>query len=336
MKLEYLNNIIIGGWQLAVGHSDTQAEGIKVIETYYDAGFRTFDCADIYTGVEDTLGTFIKSHGLGADDIHIHTKYVPDMGSLASLTKEDTEAIIDRSRARLGLDKLDLVQFHWWHYPTGNYLGALESLKALKQAGKIRNIGLTNFDAQHMQEILDYDIPIASIQSQYSLIDQRVTNKLEPLLLNNNIDLLCYGSVAGGLLSDAWLDKPEPQAPYENRSLVKYILMVEEMGSWDVLQSILETLRSIADTHESDIASIASSYCLHQPAAQACIVGVRNAKHLEHHLQLQRGIQLAEDELAQLDDLRAQFKPIPGAVYELERNIDGQHGRIMKYNLNKD
>ncbi|MEM7734658.1 MAG: aldo/keto reductase [Deinococcota bacterium] len=336
MKLEYLNNIIIGGWQLAVGHSNNQTEGVKVIEAYYNAGFRTFDCADIYTGVEDTLGAFIRAHGMGAENIHIHTKYVPDMGSLVSLTKDDTEAIIDRSRARLGLDKLDLVQFHWWHYPTGNYLAALESLKTLKQAGKIRNIGLTNFDAQHVQEILDHDIPIASIQSQYSLIDRRVASKLEPLLLNNNIALLCYGSVAGGLLSDAWLGKPEPQAPYENRSLVKYVLMVEEMGGWDALQSILETLRSIADTHESDIASIASTYCLHQPAAQACIVGVRNTKHLEHHVQIRQGIQLSEGELTQLDNLRAQFKPIPGAVYELERDVGGQHGRIMKYNLNKD
>lgn len=336
MTLEYLNNIIIGGWQLSTGHSDNQAEGLKVIACYYEAGFRTFDCADIYTGVEDTLGAFIRAHGLGAKDIHIHTKYVPDMGSLASLTKDDTEAIIDRSRSRLGLDRLDLVQFHWWHYPTGNYLAALESLTSLKQAGKINNIGLTNFDAQHVQEILDHDIPIVSIQSQYSVIDRRVTKQLEPLLLNNNIALLCYGSVAGGVLSDAWLGQPEPHTPYENRSLVKYMLMVEEMGGWDALQSILETLRSIADTHNSDIASIASAYCLQQPAVQACIVGVRNVKHLKHHLRLQQGIRLSNNELTQLDNLRAQFRAIPGAVYELERDVNGKHGRIMKYNLNQN
>jgi len=327
MKLPYLNKVIVGGWQLE--------DGLKVIESYYDAGFQTFDCADIYTGVEELLGTFIRTHGLKASDIQVHTKYVPDMASLANLTFEDTETIIDRSLSRLGLDSLNLVQFHWWHYPTGNYLAALDSLKVLKEQGKVNAIGLTNFDAVHLQEILDRDIPITSIQTQYSVVDRRATERLEPLMKANNIALLCYGSVAGGLLSNAYLDMPAPQEPFDNRSLIKYLLMIKEMGGWQAFQNILKVLRTIADDKGTDIATIASRYCLQQSSVRACIVGARNTRHLKEHIKLRDSIELSASELAAIEDARQQFKAIPGAVYELEREVDGKHGRIMKYNLNK-
>ncbi len=334
MKLPYINKIIIGCWQLSKGHSEaSQTEALNVIENYYQAGFRVFDCADIYTGVEDLLGQFIRAHQLTADDIRIHTKYVPDMASLATLSPEQTEAIIDRSRTRLGIDQLDLVQFHWWHYETGSYLKALETLQDLKQQGKIKEIGLTNFNAERVKEMVAHGIPIASIQTQYSVIDQRAKT-LEPVTQQHDIQLLCYGSVAGGLLSDAYLGQSEPREPHENRSLTKYLLMVEEMGRWQALQSILEVLKEIANNHNTDIASVATAYCLAQKTVRACIVGVRNIKHVSAHVALRDSLQLSAEELDTIERTRAQFKPIPGEVYELERDTSGKHGRIMKYNLN--
>ena len=336
MKLDYLDNVIIGGWQLAEGHSEAaQTEGLKVVETYYEAGFRTFDCADIYTGVEALLGSFIRAHGLTSDDIKIHTKYVPDMTSLASLTKEDTEATIDRSRARLGLGALDLVQFHWWHYPSGDYLAALDSLNELKRAGKIKEIGLTNFDAARLEEILEGGIPVASVQTQYSVLDRRAAGRLEPLTRNHGIALLCYGSVAGGLLSDRYLGQAAPQAPFENRSLAKYMLIVEEMGGWEALQAVLEVLKRIADAKGTDVATVASAYCLSQPGVRACIVGARNTEHLKEHLRLRHGVQLSQQDVAEIETVRRRFRAVPGDVYGLERDTEGKHGRIMKYNLNQ-
>lgn len=335
MKLNYIRKIIVGGWQLAQGHSAAQAETLKVLEAYYAAGFRVFDCADIYTGVEETLGSFIKAHGLGASDIKVHTKYVPDMAALATLTFEQTQAIIDRSRSRLGLECLDLVQFHWWHYPSGNYLKALESLYMLKQQGKITAIGLTNFDTDHVSEIIHHGIPVASIQAQYSILDRRATKTLVPLLQQHDIDLLCYGSVAGGLLSNTYLGKAAPQEPHENRSLTKYLLIVEELGGWEALQAILKTLKDIADATTTDIASVAVAYCLAQSSVRACIIGARNLKHLDEHVALRDKLKLSQEELEQIEAVRNHYQPVPGEVYELERDVAGKHGRIMKYNLNK-
>ena len=151
----------------------------------------------------------------------------------------------------------------------------------------------------------------------------------------HNIDLLCYGSVAGGLLSDTYLDMSAPQEPFDNRSLIKYLLMIDEMGGWQAFQEILEVLRSIADDKDTDIATIASCYCMQQSSVRACIVGARNTRHLKEHIQLRDSIELTASELERIEGVRQQYKAIPGAVYELERDVDGKHGRIMKYNLNK-
>ncbi len=335
MKLPYLNKVIIGCWQLSQGHSEVaQREALKVIETYYRAGFRVFDCADIYTGVEELLGQFIKIHGLGSDDIKVHTKYVPDMASLSTLTSEQTETIIDRSRTRLGLEALDLVQFHWWHYDAGNYLKALETLHSLKQQGKIKEIGLTNFNPARVEEIVNTGILVASIQTQYSVIDQRV-RRLEGVTRQHDIQLLCYGSVAGGLLSDAFMGTEEPHEPHENRSLTKYLLMIEEMGGWLAFQRVLEVLKDIADDYDTDIASVATAYCLAQKAVRACIVGARNVKHVAAHVALRDTLKLSAEDVENIERARAQFNSIPGDVYELERDTTGRHGSIMKYNLSK-
>ena len=217
MKLDYINRIIVGCWQLAKGHTTAQQiSGLEVVEKYYGAGFRVFDCADIYTGVEDLLGTFIKTNHLSSRDILIHTKYVPDMASLPSLSAEQIERSIDRSLSRLGIDALDLVQFHWWNYQVPGYLETLETLTALKQKGKIREVGLTNFDAKHLEEIIARGIPVASIQIQYSVLDRRPQRQLARLAQENGIALLCYGSVAGGLLSDFYLRKEPPPEPLQS------------------------------------------------------------------------------------------------------------------------
>ncbi len=337
MKLEYLNRVIIGCWQLAEGHSDRQpSTGLAVIEACYEAGFRVFDCADIYTGVEDLLGAFIRAHGLGPQDIKIHTKYVPDAASLPSLSREQIERAIDRSRSRLGVGRLDLVQFHWWDYRILGWLETLDILADLQQQGKIAELGLTNFDAERTEEIVARGVPIAAIQTQYSLLDRRPRQHLAPLAQENDIALLCYGSVAGGLLSDAYLGQNPPREPYENRSLLKYLLILEETGGWDALQDLLRVLREIADERQTDIAAIACAYCLSQEAVRACIVGVRHTGHLEQLALLRGGLRLSESDLARIETARSAFAEVPGAVYELERDRASRHGRIMRYDLNAE
>jgi aryl-alcohol dehydrogenase-like predicted oxidoreductase len=331
-----IDPVIVGGWQLAAGHTPGRSlDGPAVLEAYWGAGFRRFDCADIYTGVEALLGDFRRAHGLG-DALKVHTKYVPDSTELTALTPARIERAIDRSRRRLGVERLELVQFHWWNTDVEGYLAALEGLTALQDAGKIRAIGLTNFSAEVSEEIVTHGVPVTAIQTQLSLLDRRPTGRLATLVDAHDIRLLAYGSVAGGLLSDAHLDSEPPPEPHEHRSLTKYLLIVDELGGWGALQALLRALRDVADARSSDVATVASAYALAQRGVAAAVVGVRHTRHLARHAELRSGFALDAADLRALDAARARYPEVPGDVYDLERDRDGRHGRIMRYDLNRE
>ena len=108
-----------------------------------------------------------------ASDLQIHTKYVPDLAALGALTRHDVARAVDRSRARLGVDVLDLVQFHWWDYDRPGMLDTAAWLHARQRAGDIRHLGLTNCNTAAVAAIVGAGVPVVSHQVQYSLLDQR-------------------------------------------------------------------------------------------------------------------------------------------------------------------
>lgn len=327
------DRVILGCWQLASGHGRDVEEGHAVLEAHVDAGFRTFDCADIYTGVETILGDFARAHGLGPDELRVHTKYVPDLGELASLGPSDVERAIERSCDRLGRDALDLVQLHWWDDAAPGYAGVLAALRQLHERGVVRAIGLTNVGVPRLREVLESGVPVTSVQTQYSLLDRRPRGAFAGLAAEHGIDLLCYGSVAGGLLSDRYLGRADLGATHENRSLTKYRLIVDEAGGWTALQALLAELRAVADELGSDVATVASAWCLRQRGVRACIVGIRSTRHVAALRALRDEVELGDEALARLEAARARFPEVPGDVYELERDREGRHGRIMRYGL---
>ena len=207
-----------------------------------EAGITTFDCADIYTGVEELIGKFLRTEhdafvSGNLSTVQIHTKYVPDYDVLGTIKKSDTEAIINRSLKRLGVEQLDLVQFAWWDYQFPSYVETAMHLHELQLAGKIRHIGVTNFDAAHLKEMLDAGVPIIANQVQYSVLDHRPEKDMNQLAREAGFHYLCYGVIAGGFLSDRYLNTSSPSEPLENRSLTKYRLIIEEYGGYDLFQS---------------------------------------------------------------------------------------------------
>src|ERR1700722_7199094 len=104
---------------------------------FVEAGITTFDCADIYTGVERLIGSFRRAYPTHAKQVQIHTKFVPDLAYLRSLDGAGIAATIDRSLTRLGQERLDLVQFHWWDFAIPRYVETALELDRLRRAGKI-------------------------------------------------------------------------------------------------------------------------------------------------------------------------------------------------------
>jgi aryl-alcohol dehydrogenase-like predicted oxidoreductase len=308
------------------------------MEAFLDAGITTFDCADIYKGVEDMIGAFIadvrRRRGVeAAGRVVVHTKLVPDLGRLDDIRPDEVEAIVDRSLQRLKVDRLPLVQLFWWDMSRGDPVGALAVLKDCQRKGKIATLGVTNWDTPAMDRFIDAGYDVASAQVQYSLLDRRPAGAFAGWCARRNVQILCYGTLAGGFLTEYWLGRPDPGFAFENRSLVKYRLIIDDFGSWDLFQSLLATLKSVGDRHGVTLSSVATRWALDQPQVAAAIVGARYARHLPQTLEVFR-LALDEADRAAIAAILAQASGPDGPVYGLEGDRSGRHGRIMKYNLN--
>ena len=328
-----ISRLLKGGWQLAGGHGPVDAAAaMDDMDRFVDAGITTFDCADIYTGVETLIGTWLKRRRPGAGAIQVHTKYVPDLHRLPAHSRADVSRGIERSLTQLGVDCLDLVQLHWWDYDVPGYVDAASWLDEQRKAGKIRHVGLTNFDQTHLSEIVVAGVPVTSHQVQYSVLDRRPANGMSARCLRDGISLICYGGLAGGFLSNSYLRTIEPSSPLENRSLVKYRLVIDEFGGWTRFQELLDALGAVAGRHDVGIGTVAIRWVLDQPNVSGVIVGARHSRHLDG-IRKACALVLDEEDRAAIARVQAGSTGPAGDVYELERVKSGQHASIMRYNL---
>ena len=271
--------ILNGMWQVAGGHGYIDQElAIADMLRYHDAGFTTWDLADIYGPAEDFIGQFrrrlLKLKGKEElDRVQSLTKWVPQPGKVTRSFVNDN---INRSVRRMSVSSLDLLQFHWWDYNNPYYMDALKYLSDLRDEGLIKHIGLTNFDTEHMQIMIDSGLRIVSNQIQYSIIDRRPEVRMIPFCLEHNISLLAYGSICGGLISERYLGRVEPStAELNTASLRKYKKMIDAWGGWDLFQKLLSTLKSIAQKYNVSIANVATNNILAKAAVAGVIIGDR-------------------------------------------------------------
>jgi aryl-alcohol dehydrogenase-like predicted oxidoreductase len=335
-----ISRIILGGWQLSTGHhrvpvSDTEA--VERLVALADLGVDTFDCADIYTGVEELYGRFLKrwrSTSGGARPIRIHTKLVPDLSALAVVDRRYVERIVDRSLMRLGVEALDLVQFYWWDVEVGDWMGAVGALADLQRAGKIRHIGATNFTGGEVRAMeAAGGVRVVADQVQYSALDRRPEHGLAGQCAPGGLAMLCFGGLAGGFLTSKWLGAAPPSEPFANRSVTKYRLIIDEFGGWEAYQTLLREMASIAADHGVETSAVALRFVLDQPGVAAVITGFSSVARMADNLRALDFALTPEEH----DRIRRHTSAAPGPggdVFALERDRDGPHGRIMKYDLN--
>jgi len=274
-----ISRILNGMWQVGGGHGYIDRDlAITDMFRYHDAGLTTWDLADIYGPAEDFIGEFrsriSEERGVQElDKIQALTKWVPQPGMITSLFVKEN---IERSLHRMGVTSLDLLQFHWWDYNNPYYMDAIKYLSDLRDNGVIKHIGLTNFDTERMQIMKDLGFQIVSNQLQFSILDRRPEVKMIPFCLDNNISLLAYGTLCGGLISERYLKRAEPSVTeLDTLSLRKYKKMIDIWGGWDLFQDLLLTLKKIAQKYNASLANVATRYVLDKPAVAGVIIGVR-------------------------------------------------------------
>ena len=287
-----MSRVLNGMWQVSGAHGfdPNRDDSVAAMTKCASDGFTTFDLADIYGPAESYVGEFCsgpKSSSL-SQECQFFTKWVPRPGPVDQQT---VTAAIDRSLRRMRKEQLDLLQFHWWEYDNKYYYDAMAGLMNLRDAAtpKIRNIGLTNFDTEHMLDLIEQDAPIVSNQVSFSVLDTRPLRQMVPASLQKNVKLLCYGTLLGGFLSDKWLNKPAPDPnALTNVSLRKYLPWIYFWGGWELFQELLRTLKSIAEKHSVSISNVAVRWVLQQEAVGGAIVGIRlgYSDHVKDNLRL--------------------------------------------------
>lgn len=268
-----------GLWQVSGAHGRIEPRAaLRTMFDYHDAGLTTWDLADHYGPAEDLVGAFRQQLAAtrGPDapaTIQAFTKWVPRPGKI---TRQMVEEAVSTSLRRMRVETLDLLQFHWWNYDDPGYLDALGCLSDLRDAGKIRHLGLTNFDTERLQQILDKGIRVVSNQVQYSLLDRRPAERMEAVARERGVQLFAYGTLLGGLLTEHYLEKPEPRpTDLDTASLRKYKQMVDAWGGWDAFQGLLRAVKAVADRRGVPMATVAARAVLDRPQVAGVILGAR-------------------------------------------------------------
>lgn len=314
-----ISRVVTGLWQVA----DMERGGValdpdasaKAMAEYAAAGFDTFDMADHYGSAEAITGHYMAGVASGRfatgpnGKPQAFTKWCPVPGPM---TPEVVRAGVSRSLQRMQIETIDLLQFHWWTFRHPAYLDALEGLDALRAEGRIRHLGVTNFDTDHLRLVIKHGIPIATNQVSFSLLDRRAAGRMSEFCLDHGVRLLAYGTLGGGFLAKEWLGRPEPTS-LPDWSKSKYKRFIDVIGGWSVLQSLLQTLSAIARRHDASISNVATRWVLQQPTVVAVIVGARlgEREHRADNLRLS-SFTLDREDMASIDATLAVAAPIPG------------------------
>ena len=305
--------VVTGLWQLADmerdGRSVDRDRAAAAMEPYVDAGLTTFDMADHYGPAEEVAGLY-RSRA-AQPRAQLFTKWVPKPGRVS---KMEVRAAVERALRRLGVDAIDLLQYHAWNYADPAWLETLFDLQELKTRGLIRHLGLTNFDTAHLRVVVASGIDAVSNQVSFSLLDQRAANELAPFCVEHGVHLLAYGTLAGSWLTDRWLGAPEPDwERLSTWSQMKYGRFLRVAGGWSALQRVLQAAAGVARRHGVSIANVASRFILDQPGVAGVIIGARlgEREHIDDTLRL-FSLTLDDDDRAGIRAALATLLPIPG------------------------
>lgn len=301
----------IGGPGYAFGWGpQDDAHSVAAIHRAVDAGINWIDTAAVY-GLghsERVVAQALKSLGSSRRP-YVFTKCSlvwNEKGDIShSLKAASVRKELEDSLRRLETDVIDLYQVHWskpWALrgPAPDIEEGWTTLAALQQEGKIRHIGVSNFDVAEMERLRPI-APITSLQPPYSMLRRGIEDGILPYCLANRIGVIVYSPMAAGILSgamtreraaalpaDDWRSKnPEYQEPRLSKNL-----------------ALVDELKAIGSRYDASPGAVAIAWTLRQPAVTGAIVGFRNPTQVEGLLAA-ASLRLSTDDIARIDGLTA-------------------------------
>lgn len=285
--------ILMGTWQAGkkwwVGIED--ADSIKAIRAAFENGITTIDTAEVYGD-----GHSEQIVAQAVSDVRDKVEYATKVFANHLKYQEVIEAC-ERSLKNLKTDYIDLYQIHW---PSGAFNTeivpieeTMNALNKLKEQGKIRAIGVSNFSRNQLEEAAKYG-RIDSLQPPYSLFWRKVETDAMPYCIDNNISILAYSPLAQGLLTGKF--NADHKFPEGDNRADNQLFRGENMK---LAQQALDKMRPIAEKHQCSLAQLSLGWLIAQPQSNA-IAGARIAEHVISNAQAAE-VKLSQDELEQID-----------------------------------
>ena len=266
-----------GGWKFAWGPQDDN-ESVAAIHAALDAGLNWIDTAAVY-GFGHSEEVVAKALAGRAARPYVFTKCErrwDEEGNILGVLKADSiRQECEASLRRLGVDVIDLYQIHW-PQPEEDIEEGWATLAALKQEGKIRWAGVSNFNVEQLKRIQPV-APITSLQPPYSLVRRDVEAETLPFAAQQNIGVIVYSPMGAGVLTGAMTRERAANFPADdwrrNNPNFQEPLLSRNL-------ELVEKLREIGQRHGRTPGEVAIAWTLRNSAVTGAIVGMRNAEQV--------------------------------------------------------
>ncbi|MDR2514246.1 MAG: aldo/keto reductase [Christensenellaceae bacterium] len=244
---------------------------IDALHAGLDHGINLIDTAPIYGKgySEEIVGKAIKGR---RDQLVLATKCgidITEKGGRDASRKAIIEGT-EGSLKRLGTDYIDLMQIHWPD-PETPVEESMEALLELKKQGKIRAIGVSNFDNELMSRCLALG-QLDALQPQYSLLEREIEADILPFCREKGIGILSYGSIGAGLLAGKFSEPPKVEGGDKRAAF--YPFFKEPLFSQAL--RLVDVLKTIAQAHEKPVAHVAINWVAQQEGMSSALVGCKN------------------------------------------------------------
>lgn len=295
-----------------------QADADKLIGRAFDAGINFIDTADVYSqGQSEVItGQALKNLNVVRDEVVVATKVFGETSSginARGLTRYHIMEGVKASLKRLQFDHIDLYQVHGFD-PATPIEETVRALNTLVEHGHVRYVGVSNWAAWQIMKALGIAerhglARFESLQAYYTLAGRDLEREIVPLLQSENLGLMVWSPLAGGLLSGKY--GRDKQAEAGSRRTTFDFPPVDVERAYDCI----DVMQRIAEAKGVSVAQIALAWLLHQRAVTSVIVGAKRTDQLDDNIAA-TGVRLSDAELAELQDISALPPEYPGWMFE--------------------
>ncbi|MFN8453447.1 MAG: aldo/keto reductase [Anaerolineae bacterium] len=313
--------VSLGGWAIATDKTwgaQDEATSIATIHAALDAGINYFDTAEGYGygKSEEYLG---KALARRRQEVLIVTKVEVD---LEYVSGPQVIQHCEASLRRLNTDYIDIYRIHWPSRitPLEETVAAIETLR---QQGKVRYLGVANFGAQDMADLLALGQPVGSNEFAYNLLFRPIEYAVQPKCLAHQISIFPYSPLAQGLLTGKFAsadEVPLNRARTRHFSKERQLTVHGQAGHEQATFAAIERIRAICQELKEPMASVALAWLLYQPGVTSVIAGARNPAQVNENVRAAY-LALSNDILKQLMDATADLKAEMGPNPDMWRAV---------------